>query len=92
MQQLVGSSADLERRLCQLYKLLKKADKFTWTDEADVALKQLKEILSSAPILVAPEPGEPLLIYMAATNRVISIVVVVDRKEPGYEHGVERPV
>ena len=55
-------------------------------------MQQLKEILSSAPILAAPEPGEPLLIYMAATNRVISIVVVVERKEPGYEHGVQRPV
>ena len=75
-----------------MYKLLKKADKFMWTDEADAALKQLKVILSSAPILAAPEPGEPLLIYMAATNRVISIVVVVERKEPGYEHGVQRPV
>ena len=75
-----------------MYKLLKKADKFTWTDEADAALKQLKEILSSAPILAAPEPGEPLLIYMAATNRVISIVVIVERKQPGYEHGVQRLV
>ena len=69
--------------------MLKKADKFTWTDEVDAALKKLKEIFSSAPILAAPEPGEPLLIYMAATNRVISIVVVVERKEPGYEHGVQ---
>ena len=82
----------LGEKALPLYKLLKKADKFTWTDEADAALKQLKEILSSAPILAAPEPGEPLLIYMAATNRVISIVVVVERKEPGYEHGVQRLV
>src|SRR4051812_1848338 len=82
----------LGEKALPLYKLLKKADKFTWTDEADAALKQLKEILSSAPILAAPEPGEPLLIYMAATNRVVSIVVVVERKEPGYEHGVQRPV
>src|SRR3954467_14458273 len=29
---------------------------------------------------------------MAATNRVISIVVVVEGKEPGYEYGVQRPV
>ena len=72
-----------------LYKLLKKADKFTWTDEADAALKQLKEILSSVPILAAPEPMEPMLIYMAATNQVISIVVVVERKEPGHEYGVQ---
>src|SRR3954468_24554135 len=61
-------------------------------DEADAALKQLKEILSSAPILTSPEPREPMLIYMAATNRVISIIVMVERKEPGYEHGVQRKV
>src|SRR3954471_4381419 len=81
----------LGEKALPLYKLLKKADKFTWTDKADAELKQLKEILSSAPILAAPELGEPLLIYMAAINRVISIVVVVERKELGYEHGVQRP-
>src|SRR3954465_1019710 len=99
IQRLTGCVAAVSRfvsrlgeKALPLYKLLKKADKFTWTDEADAALKQLKEILSSAPILAAPEPGEPLLIYMAATNRVISIFVVVERKEPGYEHGVQRLV
>src|SRR3954470_1436102 len=99
IQRLTGCVAAVSRfvgrlgeKALLLYKLLKKAEKFTWTDEAVAALKQLKEILSSAPILAAPEPGEPLLIYMEATNRVISIVVVVERKEPGYEHGVQRPV
>ena len=99
IQRLTGCVAAVSRfvsrlgeKALPLYKLLKKADKYTWTDEEDAALKQLKEILSSAPILAAPEPGEPLLIYMAATNRVISIVVMVERKEPGYEHGVQRPV
>src|SRR3954462_10894560 len=71
----------LGEKALPLYKLLKKADKFTWTDEEDAALKHLKEILSTAPILAAPEPGDPLLIYMAATNRVIIIVVIVERKE-----------
>src|SRR3954469_5813663 len=99
IQRLTGCVAAVSRFISRLgekalplYKLLKKADKFTWTDEADATLKQLKEILSSAPILAAPELGDPLLIYMAATNRVISTVVVVERKEPGYEHGVQRPV
>src|SRR3954470_22930810 len=82
----------LGEKALPLYKLLKKVDIFTWTDEADATLKKLKEIPSSAPILAAPEPGEPLLIYMAATNRVISVIVMVERKEPGYEHGVQRPV
>ena len=61
-------------------------------DEEDSSLKHIKEILSSAPILAAPEVGEPMLIYMAVTNRVISIVVVVERKESGYEHRAQRPV
>src|SRR3954470_4478256 len=96
IQRLTGCVAAVSRFIIRLgekalalYKLLKKADKFTWTDEADAALKQLKEILSSAPILAAPDPGEPQLIYMAVTNRVISIVVIVEWKEPGYEHGVQ---
>jgi hypothetical protein len=35
---------------------------------------------------------DPMLIYMAATNRVISIVVVAEQKEPGHEYGVQRLV
>src|SRR3954466_4918202 len=80
IQRLTGYVAAVSRfvsrlgeKALPLYKLLKKADKFTWTDEEDAALKKIKEILSSAPILAAPEPGEPLLIYMASTN-------------PGYQH------
>jgi hypothetical protein len=29
---------------------------------------------------------------MAATNRVVSIVIVVERKEEAHEYGVQRPV
>ena len=75
-----------------MYKLLKKADKFVWDDAADVALQELKRILSSAPILAAPTESEPMFLYLAASNRVISIVIVVERKEEGYEYGVQRPV
>ena len=63
-----------------MYKLLKKEDKFVWMDEADAALKEFKRILSSAPILAAPQVQEPMLLYLAATNRVVSIVIVVERK------------
>jgi ribonuclease HI/probable phosphoglycerate mutase len=33
-----------------------------------------------------------MLLYMAATNRVVSIVIVVERKEEAQEYGVQRPV
>ena len=77
----------LGEKAMPLYKLLKKADKFVWTEEAELALAELKRILSSAPVLAAPEPQEPMLLYLAATNRVVSIVIVVERKEKGYEYG-----
>jgi hypothetical protein len=44
-------------------------------------LKDLKRVLSTAPVLAAPEDQEPMLLYMVATNRVVSIIVVVERKE-----------
>ena len=47
-----------------------------WTPEADAALQELKAYLSSVPTLVAPKPQEPLLLYMAATNQVVSAALV----------------
>ena len=88
VQRLTGSMAALGRfisrlgeRALPLFKLLKKVDKFQWTKEADEALQQLKEYLSSPPVLVAPEPAEPLLLYIAATPQVVSVALVVERSE-----------
>jgi hypothetical protein len=75
-----------------LYKLMKKSDEFVWTDKADAALKDLKRVLSTVLVLAAPEDQEPMLLYMAATNRVVSIIIVVERKEEAQEYGVQRPV
>jgi hypothetical protein len=33
----------------------KSDDKFEWTEEADVAFAQLKKVLSTPPVLVAPK-------------------------------------
>lgn len=47
-------------------------------------------MLISAPILASPLPKEPMLLYIAATNRVVSAVVVVEREKEGKL--VQRPV
>ena len=62
-----------------LYKLLKKTDAFVWTEEAQQALESLRPSLTSAPILVAPKWGESLLLllYIAASNHVVSVALVV---------------
>jgi hypothetical protein len=82
----------LGKKALPLYKLMKKPDKFVWTNEADAALKDLKRVLSTAPVLAAPEDEEPMLLYMATTNRVVSIVIVVECKEEAQEYGVQIPV
>jgi hypothetical protein len=69
---------------------MKKSDTFVWTTQADAAFKELKQMLSTAPVLASPMPKEPMLLYIAATNRVVSAVVVVEREEGGKT--VQRPV
>jgi dsDNA-binding SOS-regulon protein len=70
----------------------KSDDKFEWTEEADTAFAQLKKVLSTPPVLVAPNKKEPLLLYIATTHQVVSTVLVVERSEEGKAHGVQRPV
>ena len=83
-------------RLCEkalpFYALMKKSEKFEWTDEADRAFEDLKRVLSTPPVLVAPKEKETLYLYIAATNQVVSTALVVERPEEGKVHGVQRPV
>jgi hypothetical protein len=44
------------------------------------------------PVLVTPHEKEPMLLYIAATNQVVSSALVVERAEEGKTHGVKRPV
>jgi hypothetical protein len=99
VQRLMGCMAAMSRfishlgeKALPLYKLMKKSDEFIWTDEADAALKDLKRVLSTALVLAAPEDQEPMLLYMATTNKVVNIVIVVERKEEEKEYGIQSPV
>src|SRR4051812_46023606 len=73
-----------------LYLLLRKSDNFVWDNEADESLESLKKQLTQAPILVATNPKEPMLLYISANNRVVSAVVVVERMEVGKEYPLQR--
>ena len=73
-----------------LYQLMKKSEAFCWSPQADAAFHDLKKMLGSAPILASPMPKEPMLLYIAATNRVVSAVIVVERDEGSDK--VQRPV
>jgi dsDNA-binding SOS-regulon protein len=75
-----------------LYKLLKMSGSFHWTDKTQKALDELKELISKPPVLASPEPGETLLLYVAATTQVISVALMVEWEEPGHVYKVQRPV
>ena len=62
---------------------MKKTSPFEWNGKADEAFQDLKRMLSTAPVLAAPTDKEPLLLYIAATSRAVSMVLVVERPEKG---------
>jgi hypothetical protein len=72
--------------------LLKHHNKFQWTEEAKQALQDLKHHLQSPPILTAPQPGENLLVYIAATTHAVSMAIVVECQEECHAFGVQQPV
>ena len=74
----------LGERGLPLYRLLKKADHFEWMPEAQEALDKVKQLLMKAPILVPQTDGEPLLLYIASTTKVVSAALVVEREEEGH--------
>jgi hypothetical protein len=99
VQKFAGCLASLSRFISRLgekamplYQLMKKMDHFVWSRRADDAFNDLKRALSTTPILAAPAPREPMLLYIAATPRVISVMIVVERTEEGKELPVQRPV
>jgi hypothetical protein len=99
IQKLTGFTAALNQFISRLgerglhfFKLLKHCDKFQLTEEVNQALQDLKHYLQSPPILTAPEPGENLLLYIAATTHVVSTAIMVERQEDSHAFGVQRPV
>jgi hypothetical protein len=70
------------------FKLLKASEKFVWSEEADATFTQLKEFLTSPPVLTAPQRDDVLFLYVAATDCVVSTVIVVEREEPGHVYKV----
>ena len=84
VQKFTGCLASVSRflsrlgeRALPLYQLMKKTSPFEWNVKADEAFQDLKRMLSTAPVLAAPTDKELLLLYIAATSREVSTVLVV---------------
>jgi hypothetical protein len=85
VMKLTGMMAALGRFISKLdekglpfFKLLKKANKFVWDDEAQKAFEALKGSLMTPPIMTPPVPKETLLLYISAITNVVSTVLVAE--------------
>jgi hypothetical protein len=51
--------------------------------------QELKRYLSSPPVMVALDPGEPLLLYIVATLEAVSMELVIEWPDPHDLHELE---
>ncbi|XP_074265766.1 uncharacterized protein LOC141588210 [Silene latifolia] len=93
VQRLAGKVAALNRFIsrasdrCKLfYDILRKSQKFEWTEQHEKAFAELKSYLSTPPLLAKPEQGEPLFLYLSVTEAAVSAVLVKEQE------GVQNPV
>ncbi|XP_076905911.1 uncharacterized protein LOC143561821 [Bidens hawaiensis] len=58
---------------------LKKAQ-FRWTPEAEQAFQEVKKCLMELPTLTAPHAGEPLTLYLSASDIAVGATLLTGRK------------
>ncbi|KAL0360164.1 UNVERIFIED_CONTAM: hypothetical protein Sradi_3700900 [Sesamum radiatum] len=75
VQKLTGRIAALNRFISRssdkglpFFKILKKADAFSWNEQCQAAFENLKKYLTSPPLLTKPKPGETLFLYLAISE------------------------
>jgi hypothetical protein len=64
------------------FKMMWKFGPFVQTEEADEAFQELKQYLTSLPIMVPPEPDDHLLLYITAKAEDVTMVLVAEGPKP----------
>ena len=57
-------------------RLTRKGAKFEWTVECDAAFQELKEKLTTAPVLAVPNPEEPYVVFTDASSKGLGCVLM----------------
>ena len=74
-------------RLKPFFATLRGANRAEWNEECDRAFTQIKQYLSEPPILVSPDTGETLFVYLAVSDTAVSVALFKEN-----EDGNQRPV
>nr|CAD39356.2 OSJNBa0059H15.7 [Oryza sativa Japonica Group] len=72
-------------------QLLKKEKKFVWSEQCQESFEQLKEKLTSAPILVLPDNRKDFVIYCDASRQGLGGVLMQEGKVVAYASRQLRP-
>ncbi|XP_022876949.1 uncharacterized protein LOC111395179 [Olea europaea var. sylvestris] len=72
----VSRAAD---RCFTFFKLFRENKGFDWNEECNLAFQELKQTLSTPPVLTKPEPGDTLLLYLAISDNAESRVLVKEK-------------
>ncbi|GJY37775.1 reverse transcriptase domain-containing protein [Tanacetum coccineum] len=96
MQSLAGKLAALNRFLARsakkslpFFETLKNITKenkedYKWTEEAEKAFQELKKTILDLPTLATPTPEENLYVYLAASDKAVSAVLMTERNGRQY--------
>ncbi|KAL0319852.1 UNVERIFIED_CONTAM: Ribonuclease HI [Sesamum radiatum] len=83
VQKLAGRMTALNRFISRssdkglpFFKVLKKVDGFSWTEQCQAAFEDLKKYLATPPLLTKSKPGETLFLYLAISEEAVSAVLV----------------
>ena len=66
---------------------MKKNALFQWDDACKNALKSIKEYLLKAPVLAAPIPNKPLILYISAQERSLGALLAQENHD-GKENAI----
>jgi hypothetical protein len=71
--------------------LLKKGVKFQWTDQCQSAFQQLRQLLTSAPVLAQPDHSKSFDVYCDASGIGLGCVLMQDNRVIAYASRALRP-
>ena len=74
-----------------LTKLTRKGQPFVWTSQCEENFQELKNRLTTAPVLILPDPHESFEVYCDASHQGLGCVLMQDKRVVAYASRQLRP-
>ncbi|KAL5568531.1 hypothetical protein UlMin_025106 [Ulmus minor] len=62
-----------------MMRLLKKDVPFQWEAGCEENFRKIKKILTTPQLMIPPEPGKPLLLYIATTDKSLGALIAQEK-------------